>query len=784
MIQHYLKIAFRNMWKYKTQTLVSVAGLAVGFVCFAMATLWVRYEMTYDSFHKNADRLYCVSIHNTWSLSKSDRLYIPFPLAGYLKSTFPEIANVVAISPGDFNFEYEGVNHKANSFGIDSSFLNVFDDVKIVEGSMDFLIPESNKAAITREKALQLFGNESPIGKKLGRDSYYYEISAVVTGFHGRRSNYPFDFLHGISTNIQISPGDGRVWYNNGQVIVEVVPGIDMEAFEKKLSKSKFQQSHVSTVENITLTPLTAVHYQKPSIQRNVKFQHIIIFVFAGLFLILCTLVNYFTLFVSRFRIRRRELALRTVYGASMWSLFTMLSVEFLMSLIASLISGLVLLNILHSSFLKVSGIQLELSAIYLESIIYITGIVAVALTAFFLMLMIFRRRTLNANIRDNRKILRKASIVVQLIVSILFAFCTLVILKQMHHLHNSDDLGFSFKNRGSIFPLDEKTQTIMGEVLDKKLIEALNDKMRQIPEIKETITESYSLLPRVLRGTSVITDWDGKQGDATINIDDEVVSERYIKFYELKLIEGEFYRDDDDSKYVLINELAAEAFGWNKATGKSFTDDRGIRYEVKGVIKNIYKFAPTYAHKPSFYHHRSDQVAVILFKYNEGSEKICLEKIKKIIEKDFPGLYYEYHNLEKEYDKYLRSENALFAILTTVSLVCLIVCIFGFVSMVSLTCEERRKEIAIRKINGATIKDILDIFFKEYLTLLAIGALIAFPIGYVIMKPWVEQYVLQTEISAWIYLSILFALIMVIVMCVGRRVYKTSRENPINAIK
>jgi ABC-type antimicrobial peptide transport system permease subunit len=102
---------------------------------------------------------------------------------------------------------------------------------------------------------------------------------------------------------------------------------------------------------------------------------------------------------------------------------------------------------------------------------------------------------------------------------------------------------------------------------------------------------------------------------------------------------------------------------------------------------------------------------------------------------------------------------------------------------MVSLTCEERRREIAVRKINGATVKDILDIFFREYLALLAVGALIAFPAGYIIMKRWLEGYVLQTEMSLWVYVSILLALIMAIVLCVGGKVYKTSRENPINAI-
>jgi ABC-type lipoprotein release transport system permease subunit len=175
-----------------------------------------------------------------------------------------------------------------------------------------------------------------------------------------------------------------------------------------------------------------------------------------------------------------------------------------------------------------------------------------------------------------------------------------------------------------------------------------------------------------------------------------------------------------------------------------------------------------------------------ILFKFNDGAWKTCRKKIEEIIMKEYPHILKDYRisNTEEEYDKFLKSENALLRILTLVSLVCVIVCVFGFVSMVSLTCEERRKEIAIRKIHGATIKDILDIFFKEYLTLLIIGALIAFPAGYLIMKHWLESYVVQTEISAWIYVSILLTLIMAIVLCVGGKVYRTSHANPAEEIK
>jgi hypothetical protein len=776
MFKHNLKVAFRNLWKYKNQTLISVIGLAVGFTCFAMAALWIRYEMTYDRFHKNADRIYCVNRHDIRASTGRPRSSIPCPVAGYLKSTFPEIANAVTVNWGPMYFEYEGVKHESDILSINETFLSVF-DVKIVEGSMDFLISVFpvyppvkviEKVAITREKALQMFGNESPVGKIIYRnENYSQEICAVVTGL-SKHSNYPFDFLTGIDANLN----GNRYW--SADMLIEVVPDIDMEAFEKKLYEHEIPEMYGHDhIQKLTLSPLTEIRYKDPNVKRDVKFQHIIIFALAGSLLILCTLFNCLTLFVSRFRMRQRELALRTVYGASGRSLFAMLSVEFLMSLTAAFVSGLVLINILNPYFIKASGVKLELSAIYLESVIYIAGVIVVALTVFLLTFAIFRRRTLSASIRGNKKILRKTSIAVQLIISIVFAFCTLVILKQMYYLHNTSDLGFSFKNRGII------VTDIQPDVM--------NNKMKQIPEIKETVLAERPLLPTHTWGDTPISNWDGKQGDAEpVMFKYLQISEDYIKFYELELVEGEFLRDDDDEKYVVINESAVKTFGWNSATGKSFGDEFET-YVVKGVVKNIYNLSPTIAAKPFYYYNRHSNSSIpqyILFRYEEGSLKTCMEKIKKIVKEESPTNFFIYCNAEEEYSKYLKSENALLVILTVVSTVCLAVCIFGFVSMVSLTCEERRKEIAIRKINGATIKDILDIFFKEHLTLLAVGALSAFPVGYIIMKRWLENYVLQTEMSAWIYLSILLALIAVIVLCVGGRVYKTSRENPVNAIK
>ncbi|MDR1896116.1 MAG: ABC transporter permease, partial [Prevotellaceae bacterium] len=324
MIHHYLKIAFRNLWKYKNQTLISVVGLAVGFTCFAVAALWIRYEMTFDGFHKNADRIYCLSILNPFSSNEMSREHVPDILDGYLKAAFPEIAHAISLRSFPNNqTEYEGVLHKVDVLEIDSSFLSMF-DIKIIEGSREFLIPESKKVAITREKARQIFGNESPVGKVILHNEY--TVCAVVTGFSGH-SNYPFDILCPLK-----KLGGSLDHYSFGHTLIELLPGIDVEMFKKKLYEYTARGER-NVITGMTLTPLTAIHYKDPNLQREVKFQHIIIFSVAGSLLILCTLFNYLTVFVSRFRIRQKEFALRTVCGASSRSLFALLSVEFVLSL-------------------------------------------------------------------------------------------------------------------------------------------------------------------------------------------------------------------------------------------------------------------------------------------------------------------------------------------------------------------------------------------------------------------------------------------------------------------
>ena len=789
MYKHNIKIAFRNMLKYKYQTLISMIGLTVGLTCFVLSMLWIRYEMTFDSFHENAKQMYVVYFKSSNQIGYQRSG--PSALAAHLKEIFPEIANSALVSPTtiDFTITVDDVESKARFISVDSAFLKMF-DVKIIAGNRNFWNYPGDRfggeVAITQDKARQLFGNESPLGKTFKLGETELTITAVVSGML-KQSNYPYDIIRGL-----MLPNPDVMWFRTGgeNTVIELHRGTDVEAFEKKLYEHS-TQSRPNWTE-MTVKPLTKMRYTDMTIDVEVRYQYILIFALSGLLVVLCSLFNYLTLYVSRFRIRLKELALRMVCGASGRSLLTMLSVEFILTLIFAVVLGCMLTQLVYKPFISMSNIQLNLSAIYREAFIYVGGVILISLAAFWLILLIFKHGSLNLSIRqNNKKMLRKASVVVQLVISTGFVFCIAVILKQMYFLHNTADLGFSFKNRASIMAWGDNR-------------DVLADRLMQIPEITEVYNAMglQNLLPQSGRATREIKSWDDKPaGVEDITIELQRVSPRYTSFYDFRLVAGEMLTDADPQSMVLLNETAAKAFGWHDPVGKQFDGSSFPFIElstvtVKGVIRHVHNFAPTVQANPVCYFKGSPDAimstkwlaygtavsgGVILFKYHEGTWETCTKKIEQLAtEFDISRIY----NAEEEYNNYLKSEKNLMLLLSFVSVICVLICVFGFVSLISLTCEERRKSIAIRKVNGATASDILAMFAKEYFLLLFIGVAIAFSAGHLIMQRWLENYAFRTNIPAWLYLSIVCMLALVIVVCVGWQVYKSSVENPAEVVK
>ena len=785
MIKHCLKIAIRNLVKYKVQSAISILGLAVGFVCFSLSLYWIHYEMTYDHFRQDADRIYMVRTNDEYTEGKISTR-VPYSLAAYLAQHFPDIA---VAAPFHLISERISVNDKyqdAVFSSADSAWMNLM-DIRIIKGNRNFMLPKDNaEIAITEEAAKKWLRTEDPIGKEVKMLRRTKKICAIVQA-ENRHTNFPFDFIG--------NPELGKTWwYITWSILIKVKPDTDIEELESKINANlpaelkQVTLTRKTGIERIILTPLSKLHYAKDfrdDKEAGITFQYIIYFSIAGILIITCALINYLTLFINRMRVRQREMTLRMIHGANIRSLVSLLTVEFLLLLACAVTTGFLLIEICFPSFIELTGIDTAKSSLYGEAFLFIGLISLIILTAIIGLLYILYHRSLHLSLRYNTgrstgTQLRRGSIVLQLFVCLSFIGCTVLINQQLDYLRHRD-LGLKIKNRGSF--------SVMGDMDYTPLIR----KIKELPMITEVMQPDYYPIVSQLTAIGQFDNWEGLDIpiDTPVPVKLFLGKEDFFRFYDITLLAGEWLDDLSTYEDIIINESLARRMGWSpqEAIGKHIIQSY-ITYTIVGVVKDCHYGAPTLPipHTGFLVGEQMglmQRSAGILFKYKEGTWNECRKALEHLYQTECsPENILRLNSEEEVYNNYLRSEEMLTRLLSFASLVCILTAMFGIYSLVTLTCEQRRKEIAIRKVNGATVWSILFLFFREYLIMLCIAALFAFPITYVIIKQWILNYVRQVSISPLPFILILIGLALTVIAGISWRVWKAANENPAEVIK
>lgn len=785
MIKHCLKIAIRNLVKYKVQSAVSILGLAVGFVCFSLSLYWIHYEMTYDHFRQDADRIYMVRTNDEYTEGKISTR-VPYSLAAYLAQHFPDIA---VAAPFHLISERISVNDKyqdAVFSSADSAWMNLM-DIRIIKGNRNFMLPKDNaEIAITEEAAKKWLRTEDPIGKEVKMLRRTKKICAIVQA-ENRHTNFPFDFIG--------NPELGKTWwYITWSILIKVKPDTDIEELESKINANlpaelkQVTLTRKTGIERIILTPLSKLHYAKDfrdDKEAGITFQYIIYFSIAGILIITCALINYLTLFINRMRVRQREMTLRMIHGANIRSLVSLLTVEFLLLLACAVTTGFLLIEICFPSFIELTGIDTAKSSLYGEAFLFIGLISLIILTAIIGLLYILYHRSLHLSLRYNTgrstgTQLRRGSIVLQLFVCLSFIGCTVLINQQLDYLRHRD-LGLKIKNRGSF--------SVMGDMDYTPLIR----KIKELPMITEVMQPDYYPIVSQLTAIGQFDNWEGLDIpiDTPVPVKLFLGKEDFFRFYDITLLASEWLDDLSTYEDIIINESLARRMGWSpqEAIGKHIIQSY-ITYTIVGVVKDCHYGAPTLPipHTGFLVGEQMglmQRSAGILFKYKEGTWNECRKALEHLYQTECsPENILRLNSEEEVYNNYLRSEEMLTRLLSFASLVCILTAMFGIYSLVTLTCEQRRKEIAIRKVNGATVWSILFLFFREYLIMLCIAALFVFPITYVIIKQWILNYVRQVSISPLPFILILIGLALTVIAGISWRVWKAANENPAEVIK
>ena len=787
MIQHYLKVAIRNLLKYKVQTGISMLGLAAGFVCFVLSAFWIHYEMTYDQFRKDADRLYLVRVNDGFAEGRIT-WRVPVPLGAYLQEHFPEIESFAYFDLFEYRVQVEGRYEQAFLSSADSAWVKMM-DVQLVDGNRNFMQQRSKEVAITEETAKAWFGHENPLGKELEiRTDDKRTIGAIVR-VNNRHTNFPIALMG--------DPRKDRTWWNQTwMMLVKVEEGTDIPALEAKISENlPYELIHPNEVRNtgierLYLTPLTELRYAKDfrnQSEGGITFRYIVYFSVTGLLVILCALMNYLTLFINRMQVRKREMKLRLVHGASIQSLVRLLGLEFLLLLIGSFLIGMLGMEILFPAFLELTGTDAGRTSLYGEALLFLILISVLLLGVAIGVIYGIQRRQLQGSgdgesERRFRTWIRKGSIVFQLFICMLFMTGTQWMNRQLDYLRQHD-LGMELHNRG-YFALDRTENT-----------SPFVEKLKQLPMITEVLPADYRPLVSDIGATvGQIYQWEGLEQklDVPMPINLFVGDETLARFYGLTLLAGEWLNEFSGYGEIVINESLARRMGYTpeEAIGKHLiTILQTPNQVIKGVVKDFQYTSPT-EQMPNTGFIIGDEMGLmlwkngILFRFKEGTWDACRTAIEQLCRKEASDKEITLVNEEESYNKYLQSEAMLARLLAFASLVCMLVAIFGIYSLVTLTCEQRRKEIAIRKVNGATVRNILSLFYREYIVLLLLAALPAFPLAYILVKHWIETYMRQMSIPIAPALGVFLVLLLVVGLSISWRVWRAAHENPAEVIK
>lgn len=364
-----------------------------------------------------------------------------------------------------------------------------------------------------------------------------------------------------------------------------------------------------------------------------------------------------------------------------------------------------------------------------------------------------------------------KLCVFVQLAVSIGFIICSLVLVKQIDYL-TKRDLGF---DKDRVAKVDYQWGGFGGVSTMP-----YSDKMKNLSSIEDVL--DY----RSVVGWSYSSAIYGMKSENDVNMNCEMyeVTPHFVDFFNLRFVEGNsFSRDRADENEIIINQATAKAFGWHTSVGKTLFSG-GRTYNVIGVAKDFYKGNPEMRVEPIVMKNSTEEPFGFVYKYKEGMKEESEKQISQLIHNDDSEAEVIFTYMDDVYKDYYKSENALMKVLIVTTIICLIISVFGVYSMVSLICTKRRKEIAIRKVNGATTKEIFISIVSEYLILLVAAFLILSPITYKLMSVWLENYANKIEINIWIYILTLVGMAVIITSTIFMQVWRASNQNPSEVLK
>jgi putative ABC transport system permease protein len=810
MLKNYFKVAWRNLAKHKIFSFINIIGLASGLACFIQITMYVADELSYDRYNEKAERIYRI---NTDILFGGNNLHLAVasdPLGATLKKDYPQVEDYVRFYNSDgYRMVKKGTEYvrENNVVRADSTLFNVF-TLPAIAGDTRTALNEPNTVVITESTAKKYFGTTDAIGKQIETDekgSTLYKVTAVIKDIP-HNSHFHFDF---IFTMKGVDYQMGNFLSNNFQTYILLKPGVDYKAFEKNfeqvLVKYVLPQAkefmNISSMDEFrkagnkldySLMPLTKIHLYSdrfPELGVNGNIQYVYIFSAVALFVLLLACINFMNLSTARSANRAREVGIRKVLGSEKRSLVQQFLMEsMLMSTLATVLA-LGLVAICMPWFNELSGKELSLSdlfrskeIVFLILLPVIVGLLAGSYPAFMLSsfkpIAVLKGR-LNAGFK--RSALRNALVVFQFTTSIVLIIGTIVVYRQLNYVQTKQ-LGF---NKDQILIVNGT-----GAMRDKA--GAFKDEVSKLSGVKGATfagylpVEGYSRNDNTFSKEAVMTSQNG------FNMQSWEVDYDYLNLLGMQLVKGRNFSKQfgTDSSAIIINEAAARNLGYADPVGKNlyqmYQDQNGTRlrtYTIIGMVKDFHYESLRQNIGPLLFRLGNSPWATA-FKVNTGDIRHLLGEIESKWKTMAPGMPFNYQFLDDAFNNMYKVEQRTGKLGLSLAVIAILIACLGLFGLATYTAEQRIKEIGIRKVLGATVANLVSMLSVDFLKLVIIASVIAFPLSWWAMSKWLQDFAYRTKIGWWIFALAAVIAVIIALLTVCSQAIKAALANPVKNLR
>jgi predicted permease len=788
MFKNYVKTAWRNLIKGRSFSFINVAGLGVGIACASLIFLWVEYNVNFNSSIPDLNNIYQIENNQTYGKDMYTFASTSVLVRDALMHEFPGVVDVSRYDGANATVSLDNKHLAQTGAYVDSSFLKMF-GLPLIEGSEIDALDDISKIAVSQKLAKIYFANQDAIGKTLLVDNHPYKVSAVYKDIPQNVQFYGQDFLLPFQVFYNQNKGQGiDAWGNNWtNTWVKLNPNTNVTAFNGKLRKLIHEKDAQTNNESLWLYPLNRLNSYgafvngKEDASRG-KIQYIKMFSMVALIILIIACINFMNLSTARSQQRAKEIGMRKVLGSTRKSLVAALLSESLIVAYLAVLFAVIVVAAVLPSFSNLIGIHLSLNLLHPSHILFLIiigalcGLVAGSYPALYLssfrpVLALKNQITKNAG---NAGFVRKGLVVLQFAISVIIIIAVVVIYHQIQFTKNRD-LGFN-KDKVMYIPA---TPTLT------KSFASLKQDILNTNDISAVSLGAFSPLAMYNNGGG--WNWEGKSPNQDILVTNVATDADYLKSFGIKLAAGRgFSQDPDvDSLNIIINESFAKLMGKAGHVGGQIWRG-GARLTIIGITQNFVYNNMNEAHPAPliFFNSPSNANYIFMTVKPENDLQGTISKLQSIVQKADPTQSFDYHFVDKDFEQKFRSQQFIGSLATIFGCLAIFISCLGLFGLASFVAEQRKKEIGVRKVLGASVHGITTLLSKDFLKLVFISCLIAFPVAWWIMHDWLQGYDYRTNLSWWIFAAAGVGALLITLLTVSFQAIKAAVANPVKSLR